>query len=117
MRSSGGTMFGNCDTGRLIMETAPMITSRMEITIATMGRSMKKRLMRWKSVAGRVGGFARGQRHVTFGIYSRAFLRSKCAFDDDFLARFETFLDEPAPTDLVAHLHQFDVGHIRAVCF
>ncbi len=38
---SGGTMLGNCATGRLVMVTAPTITIRMEITIATIGRSMK----------------------------------------------------------------------------
>src|ERR1700730_11459874 len=35
-------MFGNCATGRLAMVTAPTITIRMAITIATMGRLMKK---------------------------------------------------------------------------
>src|SRR5258706_14002396 len=39
---SGGTMLGNCATGRLAMVTAPTITVRMAITIATMGRLMKK---------------------------------------------------------------------------
>src|SRR5580704_4645702 len=35
-------MFGNCATGRVAMVTAPTITIRMAITIATMGRLMKK---------------------------------------------------------------------------
>src|ERR1700722_11663206 len=35
-------MFGNCATGRLAMATAPTITIRMAITIATIGRLMKK---------------------------------------------------------------------------
>src|SRR5580704_2478630 len=35
-------MFGNCATGRLAMVTAPTITMRMAMTIATMGRLMKK---------------------------------------------------------------------------
>ncbi len=34
-------MFGNCATGRLAMVTAPTITIRMAITMATMGRLMK----------------------------------------------------------------------------
>src|SRR5882724_8349773 len=38
---SGGTMLGNCATGRVVMVTAPTITIRMEITIATIGRLMK----------------------------------------------------------------------------
>src|SRR3954470_20446593 len=40
---SGGTMFGNCATGRPSIATAPMITMMIEITIATIGRSMKNR--------------------------------------------------------------------------
>src|ERR1700676_4601618 len=35
-------MLGNCATGRLAMLTTPTITIRMAITIATMGRLMKK---------------------------------------------------------------------------
>ena len=34
-------MLGNCATGRLAMVTAPTITMRMAMTIATMGRLMK----------------------------------------------------------------------------
>src|ERR1700677_62088 len=45
MRISGGTIFGNCATGSVNMHTAPMITIKMAITIATIGRLMKKRYM------------------------------------------------------------------------
>src|SRR3984957_21254462 len=38
---SGGTIFGNCATGRLAIATAPTITVRIAITIATIGRLMK----------------------------------------------------------------------------
>ena len=38
---SGGTIFGNCATGRLTIDTAPTITMRIAITIATIGRLMK----------------------------------------------------------------------------
>ena len=41
MRISGGTMLGNCATGRLTIETTPMITIKMAMTIATIGRLMK----------------------------------------------------------------------------
>jgi hypothetical protein len=34
-------MFGNWATGRLVIVTAPMMTMRIAITIATMGRLMK----------------------------------------------------------------------------
>ncbi|SRR5260221_8481131 len=45
MRISGGTMLGNWAMGNWSMETAPTSTIRMAITIATMGRLMKKRYM------------------------------------------------------------------------
>ena len=38
---SGGTMLGNCATGRVAMVIAPTITIRIEITMATIGRLMK----------------------------------------------------------------------------
>src|SRR6266404_7020111 len=38
---SGGTMFGNCATGRAAIVTAPTITVRIEMTMATIGRFMK----------------------------------------------------------------------------
>ena len=40
-RISGGTMLGNCATGRLVIVTPPTITIRIAITIATIGRLMK----------------------------------------------------------------------------
>jgi len=45
MRISGGTMLGNCATGRFTIETAPMITIKMAMTIATIGRLMKNLYM------------------------------------------------------------------------
>src|SRR5258706_5911989 len=39
---SGGAMLGNWAMGRLAIVTAPTITIRIDITIATMGRLMKK---------------------------------------------------------------------------
>jgi hypothetical protein len=39
----GGTMSGYCATGRRCSITRPPITVRIAITIATIGRSMKKR--------------------------------------------------------------------------
>src|SRR3954471_9943131 len=45
MRISGGTICGNWEMGNVNIDTAPMITMRMEITMATIGRLMKKRYM------------------------------------------------------------------------
>src|SRR4051812_25673099 len=39
---SGGVMSGYCEMGRRESETAPTMTVTIEITIATMGRRMKK---------------------------------------------------------------------------
>ena len=41
----GGTISGYCAIGRLCIATAPSSTVTMEITIATIGRLMKKRAM------------------------------------------------------------------------
>jgi hypothetical protein len=38
-------MLGNCATGRLTIETSPMITIKMAMTIATIGRLMKNLYM------------------------------------------------------------------------
>ena len=35
-------MFGNCETGKVAIATAPTITVRIAMTIATIGRLMKK---------------------------------------------------------------------------
>src|SRR6266403_95061 len=43
IRISGGTILGNWETGRLTIETAPTMTIRMAITMATTGRLIKKR--------------------------------------------------------------------------
>src|SRR6476646_3068355 len=54
MRISGGTICGNCAMGSENILTAPMITIRMAMTIATIGRLMKKRYMRYgRGVEGR----------------------------------------------------------------
>ena len=55
MLISGGTMLGNCATGRLNIETAPMITIKMAMTIATIGRLMKNLYM-----AKRAGNYLEG---------------------------------------------------------
>src|SRR5258708_39196369 len=42
MKISGGAMFGNCAIGKVTIVIAPTITVRIAITIATIGRRMKK---------------------------------------------------------------------------
>src|SRR6185369_10826135 len=53
-RISGGVMLGYCDTGKNAIVIVPMITTRMEITIATIGRRTKNRA---------IAGSLRGRRH------------------------------------------------------
>src|ERR1035437_6518951 len=57
MLISGGTMFGNCATGRLNIETAPMSTIKMAMTIATIGRLMKNLYMAQTWRENYLGGF------------------------------------------------------------
>src|SRR5690349_16871873 len=46
----GSAMLGNCAVGRLSIATTPMITIRMEITMATIGRLMKNLAMDHRKV-------------------------------------------------------------------
>src|SRR5258708_750853 len=45
MRISGGTTLGNCEIGSVVIDTNPTKTIRIAMTIATIGRLMKKRYM------------------------------------------------------------------------
>ena len=55
---SGGTMSGYCEMGRFNIDTMPMTTVRMAMTMATIGRRMKKfeSIVRYLAVAGVVSG-------------------------------------------------------------
>src|SRR5580692_10736951 len=76
-------MLGNCATGRVAMVTAPTITVRMAITIATMGRLMKKLDMNpgsfqelwlassWRMAKGRHSGYT-GPRKLHAGLFCSA---------------------------------------------
>src|ERR1700759_289549 len=98
MRISGGTMGGNCATGRPNMETKPRITIRMAMTMATIGRLMKKRYMRSASCVGGLGVCGRGiwgLRRERLPIHHRALLRLLQPFHNDAVARIEPALNDP----------------------
>src|SRR6266853_292197 len=137
MRISGGTMLGNCATGSVSTETAPTSTIRMAITMATMGRLMKKRYMRLKyrkskfeirknsesgtlfefhsslGFSGRLNAWFACERFRDHGgSFSCRFLRS---FHDDAVSRFESLLNNPIGTNALADAHGLEVHFVRSV--
>src|ERR1700687_4209275 len=92
----GGTMSGNCATGRPSIAMRPPRTVRIAMTIATMGLLMKNRAMASPPGAGRQG--RRGCRRSRRGIDGRdghARLHAGEPLDDDTLALGESALDDP----------------------
>src|SRR5690242_18845968 len=86
---SGGAMEGNCATGRPVSATAPMITVRIAMTIATMGRLIKNLDI----------GSPRLER---LRIYDHAGPNLLQPFDDDALARLYAIANDPLMSDGVA---------------
>ena len=82
----GGAISGNCATGSRNTMTAPPITKRIAMTIATIGRSMKNLDMaqpyRLPGGAGAVGG-----RRVGLGTHDHPVLDLLQALRDDAFAR------------------------------
>src|SRR5512139_2550052 len=102
---SGGTMLGNWAMGSPVMATRPMMTMRMAITIATIGRLMKNLDMPGLPLLALSGGGRRGCRLCfTF----RGGLR-RCdpdpgpdlldPLDHDRLAGFQPLVDDPKGAD------------------
>src|SRR6476620_10495548 len=92
----GGTIWGNCATGRPRSATIPPRTVTMAMTIATIGRRMKKRDMSVALRRLRVdGGPVAHRRRV----------------DDHSLARLQAGFDDPAVADTRAELHTAN-GHL-----
>src|SRR5918998_6453318 len=97
----GGTISGNCASGRPRIAMSPAMTVTMAMTIATMGRLMKKFEMFIRpSLRRRCGRSVR----VRLRVDRRAgsdFLRALC---DDRLARLQALLDDPHRLDALADL-------------
>src|SRR3954463_16758729 len=95
----GGMMSGNCAIGSPCLDTSPASTVTMAMTMATIGRLMKKRDM--DVGAGALLSLRR--RLPRFRVHHAAVATLR-PFDDDPLARLEACVDEPAAADAFAGL-------------
>src|SRR5262245_18898400 len=96
--TSGGAIAGNCETGRLTMVMAPTMTVRSEITIATIGRLMKKRDTLASRLRGPVGGDVDG--------CTVPYLQ--LALDNHAFAGFQAVGHDPELPDAVANRDRTD---------
>src|SRR5450759_1151784 len=104
---SGGTMSGNCATGRPSIAMSPPRTVRIAMTIATMGRLMKKRAMASLPSAGGQGRRGRRRRSRCGGIDGsdgRPRLHAGEPFDDYALAGGKPAFDDPHAPDALGRL-------------
>src|SRR5690348_5580974 len=85
-------MLGSCETGRLVIVIAPTITSRMEITIATIGRLMKN--------------FDMGLLFLRIDL--KAWARFYQSIRNHALAGLQAFADHPQRANPVADFNVFD---------
>src|SRR4029450_1024569 len=100
----GGAISGNCATGSRNTITAPPITKKRAMTIATIGLSMKNLDMVRLSLPGRRG---RGRgRCVGLGTHDDPVLDLLEALRHDAFARLEPVSDDPEPVYLLAGLHR-----------
>src|SRR5438045_6359640 len=79
-------MFGNCAVGSASMATIPTSTIRIEMTIATMGRRMKKFDMSLLPLCRFCGS--------QFRVYHCTLFRFLNALDNHALTRLKTLVDE-----------------------
>src|ERR1700745_3371525 len=86
----GGTISGNCASGRPRIETTPTITVMMAMTIATIGRSTKN--LATRSAPGLREGFGRNDAALSDG-------RRRAA--DDLLAGLDASLDDLQVADTI----------------
>src|SRR5262245_2981446 len=96
----GGTISGNCATGRARSDTSPPSTVTIAMTMATIGRRTKKAAMSVTSGRGAVD--KRLGRHL--GAFARL-----AGIDDYSIARGDTFGDDPARSDPRSDLDRPDV--------
>src|SRR5215510_1346001 len=92
----GGTMSGNCASGSLRMAMRPARTVTIAITIATIGRRIKKFEIIFPIPHSR--SFKRDR------IYHRVRSDFLCAFGDDSLTRFQSVFNNPHRPKAVADL-------------
>src|SRR5580658_10148722 len=99
-------MFGNCAIGRVAMVTAPTMTVRIAMTIATIGRLMKNLDILIGSP----------DFDECFRVHQRAGANVLAAFGDDTLARLQPVSDYPHGSDLLADFDLPDAHCVFVVC-
>src|SRR5215467_3722209 len=82
------------------MEITPMITMRMAMTIATIGRRIKKFAMLFRLFRGL----------EWLGVDRSAFFHLLKSFNNHALRRLDTFLNDPHVSHSLADLHRADAG-------
>src|SRR5262245_60064635 len=93
-------MFGNCATGRLVMVMPPTMTIRIEITMATMGRSMKN-LDMLAYLCLKPSGL---------GDNNGPFFQLSDSLHNDVVIRLQAVIDDPIRPHLFADLHRANGG-------
>src|SRR5215475_4340380 len=101
----GGMMSGNCAIGSAPMATSPARTVTMAMTMATMGRPMKKRDICQVPCPALARPGRRRWRNEGFRIHYCSVPR-RGAFDDNAGARVEALLDDPAAADTLTRRHR-----------
>src|SRR5271156_6794111 len=106
MRISGGTMFGYCATGRPNIVTNPTTTCKMAMTIATIGRLMKKRyITTWTaSLLRNRRRNIRACRVIRLRIDYRSLLDPLPSLGDDPVVGLQPAFDQPIIAQLRPHL-------------
>src|ERR1035438_4678260 len=110
---SGGTMSGNCATGRPSIAMSPPRTVRIAMTIATMGLLMKKRAMESLSCGRRQGHRRRRARSRrssgVAGRDDRPRFDPREPFHDDALTGLQALFDHPQAPDALGRLDRSDL--------
>src|ERR1035438_441357 len=115
MRISGGTTLGNWEIGRVVIETRPTKTMRMAMTMATMGRLMKKRYITTTGIGSFLGHSCRSigrSWFIRLRINHGSLLDPLRALHDDPVIGCQPFLNQPIIAHLFPHL---DRAHMRLV--
>src|ERR1700722_1292090 len=102
-------MFGNWETGRRAMDTAPTITVRIAITMATIGRLIKK----FDMVVSSVAWPRRLARRFRFYMHAGTNLLNPV--DDHALARIQPVANHPQRANLVANVDRFNAHSVVAI--
>src|SRR4029077_15598973 len=116
---AGGAILGNRAIGSWTSATIPTITMRMEMTIATMGRLMKKRAINPSALFGRWRGRGRGLGFLPVRLrLSQLWLHGHPALDLLETSRHNLFpfrdplLDDPEAVDPLPDFHRTNLDGV-----